>query len=77
MQKVLHEGLTSPTGGHWGYFKTLKKITESVTWPTINRDVKEFMQQCEICQRHKHETIAPPDLLQSIPILEGDFQTLL
>jgi len=63
--KELHE---SPLGGHSGYFRTFKRITGVVYWEGMRRDIKEFVMQCEICQRNKTETLAPAGLLQPLPI---------
>lgn len=37
------------TGGHFGIFKTHNKVLESFWWPSLYRDVQEYISQCEIC----------------------------
>lgn len=31
-------------------------------------DIKEFIRECEVCQRHKIEQLSPMGLLQLLPI---------
>ncbi|GJT19140.1 reverse transcriptase domain-containing protein [Tanacetum coccineum] len=47
--KACHSG---PTGGHYGANYTAKKIFDSgFYWPTIYKDVHDFVTRCAICQR--------------------------
>lgn len=48
----LHE---DPLARHLGRFKTFKRLQALVYWPNLNQDVKEFEQNCHICQRYKPE----------------------
>ncbi|WVY93547.1 hypothetical protein V8G54_032635 [Vigna mungo] len=61
----MHE---SPTWGHSGYFWTFKRISGVLYWEGMKRDIKEWIQQCELCQRNKAETLAPAGLLHPLPI---------
>ncbi|WVZ02752.1 hypothetical protein V8G54_023558 [Vigna mungo] len=63
--KEMHE---SPTGGHSGYFRTFKRIAGVLYWEGMKKDIKEWVQHCEVCQRNKAETLAPAGLLQPLPI---------
>jgi hypothetical protein len=65
---VLADGHSSPSGGHFGYPKTLTRISASFVWPGIRISVKSFIRECEVCQRCKHETLRPAGLLQPLPI---------
>ena len=65
---VLADGHSSPAGGHFGYLKTLTRISSSFLWPGIRTSVKNFIRECEVCQRCKHETLRPAGLLQPLPI---------
>jgi hypothetical protein len=65
---VLADGHSSPSGGHFGYLKTLTRISASFVWPGIRTSVKSFIRDCEVCQRCKHETLRPAGLLQPLPI---------
>lgn len=65
---ILVESHDSPTRGHGGYLKTLKRVSANFCWPCLIRDVKSFVQNCLICQQHKYETLAPSCFLQPFPI---------
>src|SRR5262249_51418773 len=45
--REVHEAL----GGHLGEKKTFHKVEESYYWETLRRDVKKFVQSCDICQK--------------------------
>lgn len=36
----------------------------------MKNQVKEWVKNCDTCQRNKHESISPPGLLQPLPIPE-------
>lgn len=48
----LHE---SAIGGHSGQLGTYKKMKSLFYWKGMKKDVVEFVQACDICQRCKHE----------------------
>ncbi len=56
----LHE---DPLAGHLGQFKTCKRLQALVYWPNLNQNVKEFVQNCHICQLHMPECRKPPGSL--------------
>lgn len=47
---------THVTGGHLGKDKTLEKAREYAWWPTLVKDVTEYVQSCESCQHFKAPT---------------------
>ena len=57
--KELHDG---PFGGHMGITKTIKRIKRYFYWKTLERDVKEYIQKCQICQKMKRGYIVKPPL---------------
>lgn len=58
----------SPIEGHSGIKGTLARISTSFYWPGIYRDVKQFVNQCSVCQQSKYSTHSPYGLLQPLPI---------
>uniref|UniRef100_A0A0N4WGV8 RNA-directed DNA polymerase n=1 Tax=Haemonchus placei TaxID=6290 RepID=A0A0N4WGV8_HAEPC len=59
----------SPTaGGHFGWKKTLAKITRRFFWPTLKEDVYRFVCSCKACQRKRPHPTAREIL---IPIHAG------
>lgn len=67
---VLTENHSTPTGGHFGYHKTFARVKSCFTWPNMQRSVKDFVRNCDICQRCKTECSLPGGLLQPLPIPE-------
>jgi hypothetical protein len=55
-------------GTHEGSFKTMKRLKPVFYWPHMKESIKEFICQCDVCQRHKTETTQPSGLLQPLPI---------
>jgi hypothetical protein len=68
--KILLEFHSSPIGGHAGIARTLARISAQFFWPQMKQEIKDFVQQCLICQQAKHDTRAPAGLLQPLPIPE-------
>ena len=54
--------------GHEGFYKTLLRIKECFYWKNLKVRVKEWVKQCDICQRNKYEQQFPSGLLQPLPI---------
>jgi hypothetical protein len=66
--QILDDCHSSPVGGHFGFHKTLSRIRQSFFWSNMRQHVKEFLQQCDICQRYKTDCMQPAGLLQPLPI---------
>lgn len=69
---ALSVGHSSPTAGHGGVRATLDRLNKLCYWPEMNKDVKEYVRECEVCQRFKPATeqAAP---LRSYPPAEWPF----
>jgi transposase InsO family protein len=52
--------------GHFGYFKTINSIGRWFYWPNMNDDVKNWVQQCQVCQQYKGTTKERVGKLQPI-----------
>ena len=47
--------------GHMGLAKTLKRAKANFYWPGMDRDVKQFIEKCDMCIRFKgHHVLVPP-----------------
>lgn len=58
----------SALGGHSGFLQTYKRLAGEIHWKGMKESVKKHMAECIICQRNKHEAMAPVGLLQPLPI---------
>ena len=51
--KTIKQHHDEPTAGHPGRLRTEEIITRNYWWPTIKKDIKEYIEGCESCQRNK------------------------
>jgi len=65
---ILADSHSSPVGGHFGFHKTLSRISHSFFWPKLWQTVKDYLQICAICQQCKSDYMKPAGLLQPLPI---------
>jgi len=43
-----------PVGGHGGQWKTAELVTRNFWWPGVTREVKQYMEGYDVCQRNKN-----------------------
>ena len=67
-EAIIREFHDTPVGGHSGIFCTLKRLAANFHWVGMKRDVQHYIQQCDVCQRNKYDTMTPAGLLQPLPI---------
>lgn len=53
MLKLVHEG-------HLGMEKCKRRAREVLYWPGMHRDIVTLVQNCEVCQRHRHQQPKEP-----------------
>lgn len=63
-------------GGHSRITGTYRRVSLYFYWPNIRTDIQSYVQQCDICQKHKTENVATPGLLQQLPIPNGAWQDI-
>jgi hypothetical protein len=68
-----HDG---PTTGHPGRTNTLELVQRQFWWPTIRRDVKEYVAKCVLCQTNKVQSRKSAGLLKPLPIPEYPWQSV-
>lgn len=64
-----------PLAGHFGRIRTLELMKRKYHWPNLNRDVAEYVQDCQVCQgitakRHKPYGELHPLPIPSRPFIE-------
>ena len=60
---LLHAIHSSPLSGHMGIFRTKSILERDHWWPGLASFVKNFIDECAICQQNKvntHPTTPPP-----------------
>ena len=65
-QQLLDEG--HDNAGHFGADKTYHTLAQYVYWPKMDRDIRQHVQTCEICQREKPRRRAVAGSLDPLPI---------
>ncbi|GJY04844.1 putative mitochondrial protein [Tanacetum coccineum] len=66
--ELMHHFHSGPTGGHSGMQATTKRMGALVYWKKMRSQIKQYIRQCDICQRYKPELVPYPGLLQPLPI---------
>jgi len=73
-----------PVGGHRGQWKMVELVTRNFWWPGVTKEVKQYMEGCDSCQRNKNHTeqLAGKLMPNSIPekpwaYISADFITKL
>ena len=54
--------------GHLGYEITMQRAKRDFFWRGMKNNLKQFIRECEIYQKHKQENTSSGGLLQSLPI---------
>ncbi|KAL2250254.1 UNVERIFIED_CONTAM: Transposon Ty3-I Gag-Pol polyprotein [Sesamum indicum] len=67
-QKILKALHDSALGGHSRISGTYQRAKLLFYWPTMKNDVENWVKECEVCQRSKHENRPYFGLLQPLPI---------
>lgn len=53
-QDIICQNHSEPTAGHFGIFKTHKRLSLKYFWPGMYRDVTKFVNNCDVCNSNKH-----------------------
>jgi len=71
-------------GGYGGQWKMMELVTQNFWWPEVTKEVKQYIEGCDSCQRNKNCTEQPVGKLMpnSIPekpwmYISADFITKL
>ena len=75
-QDIIAELHDSLYAGHPGMRRTILLVRRYFWWPTLDRDCREFVRGCAICQRDKATTRKIPGMLQQPVIPEGKWHTI-
>jgi hypothetical protein len=57
-----------PQQGTQGSLKHMTEFKRSFFWDGMKQDIRQFVAECEVCQRNKGETVKSPGTLQPLPI---------
>ena len=65
-----------PLAGHFGIEKTQELLSRKYYWPTLRRDVEDYVRGCNVCLASKVVRHKPYGDLQSLPILTHHWKDL-
>jgi hypothetical protein len=66
-ERVLYAMHDDPLAGHLGPKRTITRVKERFYWPTMDRDIKEYVQGCQSCKAAK-PMVTKKVPLQPLPI---------
>ena len=73
---ILNEFHDSSVGGHAGYLKTYKRVAGQFYWVGMKGDIKRHVNECQICQINKTNSLSPAGLLQPLPIPQNIWEDI-
>ena len=59
---LLHHDV--PAAGHEGRWKMVELVTRNYWWPGVMRDIRKYVEECDLCQRMKNRTEEPAEKLK-------------
>jgi len=63
-----------PIAEHGGQWKTMELVTRNYWWPGVTKEVKQYVEGCDQCQRMKNRAEMPVGKLRPNEILEKPWQ---
>jgi len=75
-QEIIQINHDDPYGGHFGKAKTVEIVQRKYYWPTMGRDIKDYVRTCEVCQKMKTPRHRPYGELQSLPIPKQPWESV-
>uniref|UniRef100_A0A8C5M421 Gypsy retrotransposon integrase-like protein 1 n=1 Tax=Leptobrachium leishanense TaxID=445787 RepID=A0A8C5M421_9ANUR len=76
LMEVLKNVHDSPLAGHGGIRKTLHRTRQLYHWPSLKKDVTEYIRSCPECNRMKSPKCKPVGLLQPLPTASTPWRDL-
>ena len=67
-EQVLTECHDRPTGGHFGFWKSLARIRQSYFWPGMTSDIRSWCRTCQVCRKFKGPGRRNPAPLQQMTV---------
>jgi len=68
--EIIRLHYNAPMGGHGGQWKTTELVTRNFWWLGVSREVKQYVEGYNMCQRNKNQTQGPVSKLMPNSILE-------
>ncbi|UYV74255.1 hypothetical protein LAZ67_11002642, partial [Cordylochernes scorpioides] len=75
-KEIMSEFHNHMLNGHLGVAKTTYRLKNKYHWPSMLKDVSEFVKTCHLCQSRKGSNQSPSGLLQPIPPANYPFERI-
>ncbi|UYV65660.1 hypothetical protein LAZ67_3004992, partial [Cordylochernes scorpioides] len=75
-KEVMSEYHNHMLNGHLGVARTTNRLKNKYYWPSMLKDVSEFVKTCHLCQSRKGSNHLPSGLLQPIPPANYPFERI-
>ncbi|UYV77704.1 hypothetical protein LAZ67_15001993 [Cordylochernes scorpioides] len=75
-REIMKEYHNHMSNGHLGVARTMYRIKSKYFWPSMLKDVSEFVKTCHLCQSRKCSNQLPSGLLQPIPPANFPFERI-
>ena len=75
-EKVMYESHAPPYAGHKSMQTTLRSTEMYFYWPTMKKDIPNYVSQCIVCQKTKYDRGKQPGLLQPLPIPDAPWESI-
>ncbi|UYV64996.1 hypothetical protein LAZ67_3002688 [Cordylochernes scorpioides] len=75
-KEVMSEYHNHMLNGHLGVARTTYRLKNKYYWPSMLKDVSEFVKTCHLCQSRKGSKHLPSGLLQPIPPANYPFERI-
>ena len=75
-EKVMYESHAPPYAGHRGIQATSNAIETYFYWPSMKKDIQDYVSQCLVCQQVKYDRGKAPGLLQPLPIPNAPWESI-
>ncbi|KAL4278692.1 hypothetical protein GQ457_03G025630 [Hibiscus cannabinus] len=66
----------STIGGNAWILRTFHRLSANFYWKNMRKDMRQFVRECQMCQRMKSDSLAPAGLLQPLPIPNQVFEDI-
>jgi hypothetical protein len=75
-EKILKEHHDTTLAGHPGQHRMHENIFRQFWWPTLRKDIRQYIEGCSLCQRMKIRHRPPPTTLQPSEIPTHNWQRI-
>jgi hypothetical protein len=74
--EIIRTNRDDPQGGHFGRARTTDALCRKYYWRGMVKDIRKYVQTCDICQRNKIHRHKEYGLLEPLPTPSRPFETI-